>query len=477
MSSPSAGRAVYTPSSFNRLVRATLEDVFPLLEIEGEIGSFRPASSGHWYFVLKDAGAEVKISMFRNRAVLCRLKPANGLQVRVRGRLSVYEARGEYQIVAEHLEAAGLGAKLLALQRLREQLAAEGVFDPARKRALPAWPRRLVVLSSAQGAAVRDVCSVLARRFPLLQVSVWAVPVQGDEAVPRILDALRALATLPPAQQPDVVLLTRGGGSMEDLWCFNDEALVRAVAGLPMPVVAAIGHEIDTTLVELAADLRAATPSAAAELLSPDGVALRQRLVRQRHQLQRQAQRQLEAHLRRLDELQARLERQHPARVLEAARLRLAGVRQRLRVLARHALEAPAQQLVRARWRLLQGATRLAPLRHRIERQQTRLQALSPQQHLLQVGERLQRQRQRLTQVLAHRLHAQGEVLAGLHRTLDAISPQATLDRGYALVIDAHEARLLTQATMTRPGQALRLRFADGTAAAHIDPAVCSDCA
>lgn len=483
-------RPVHTPSSLNRLIRATLEDVFPLLEVEGEIGSFRPAASGHWYFVLKDASAELKVSMFRSRAQLCRIKPANGSRVLVRGRLGVYEARGEYQLVAELLEPAGLGEKLLALHRLREQLAGEGLLEAARKRPLPRWPRSLWVLTSAQGAALRDVLSVIGRRFPLLPVTLWPVQVQGDEAAPQIRHALQTIAGLPTAQQPELVLLTRGGGSQEDLWCFNDEALVRQVAAMPMPVLAAIGHEIDTTLVELVADLRAATPSAAAELLTPDAQVLHTRLQQLRSRALRAQQQLALTSALRVDALRARLDRMHPDSVLQRQRQQLQQALTQLQGKLRDSLSQrhaalqlasrslqgtrPQQQLQRLqealrqpRWQLQHGwRERHGQLLHRLQQLQQRLLGLDPRSTLRNAIQVLGGLRQRLLSSLDERLQQSREHLEGTRRTLHALGPQATLDRGYALVFERHSGVLLSRAAqISAAGAQLRLQLAD----AHVN--------
>jgi exodeoxyribonuclease VII large subunit len=485
-------RPVYSPSSLNRLIKATLEDVFPLIEVEGEIGSFRPAASGHWYFVLKDASAELKISMFRSRAVLCRIKPANGDKVLLRGRLTVYEPRGEYQLIAEFMEPAGMGEKLLALQRLREQLAAEGLLDPKSKRPLPRWPRSLWILTSAQGAALRDVLSVIARRFPLLPVGVWPVPVQGDDAARQMAEALRQIAALEQAR-PDVLLITRGGGSQEDLWCFNDEALARQVAAMPMPVLAAIGHEIDTTLVELVADLRAATPSAAAELLTPDAVALRQRLQQSQARVLRIARQQLETGSLRLDSLRARLDRLHPLHSLRGQQQQLEHTRQRLQSLLQgsvlaarnrmqlcaHALRRlhPQQPLHSARTRLQQRYWQLAQcLRSTSTAAQYRVSAVAQALHNLDPRSTLKHARGsvqgllgRLDLSLQDGLGKHQQHLDALRRTLHAVSPQATLDRGYVMVFDRRSGVLLTRSEQCLDATALRLQMADGSVDVRVE--------
>jgi exodeoxyribonuclease VII large subunit len=255
-----------TPSQLNTLARTLLEDAFPLVWVEGELGNVARPSSGHLYFALKDERAQVRCAMFRPKSTWLKFVPREGLRVLARGRLTLYEARGEYQLVVDHMEEAGEGALRRAFEALQAKLAAEGLFDDARKQPLPAWVRRLGVITSPTGAAVRDVLSVLARRCPLLEVEVLPVPVQGEGAAAQIAAMLRRADA---SGRYDALLLARGGGSLEDLWAFNDEALARAIAAARTPVVSAVGHETDFTLADFAADLRAPTPSVAAELLVP----------------------------------------------------------------------------------------------------------------------------------------------------------------------------------------------------------------
>ncbi|HQW81086.1 MAG TPA: exodeoxyribonuclease VII large subunit, partial [Pseudomonadota bacterium] len=252
-----------TPTTLNAEVRAALERGFPLFWIEGEVSNFLKAKSGHLYFSLKDAGAQVRCAMWRPRAMLLRFVPTDGQQVLARARMTLYEPRGEFQLQIEHLEPAGQGALQRAFDELKTRLALEGLFDSGRKRALPVFPQRIAIVSSASGAAIRDIVSVLARRFPLLEADLFPSLVQGAEAPAQLRVQLDRIAAL---RRHDLVLVTRGGGSIEDLFAFNDEALARRIASMPMPVVSAVGHEVDFTIADFVADLRAPTPSAAAEL-------------------------------------------------------------------------------------------------------------------------------------------------------------------------------------------------------------------
>jgi len=409
-------REIFSPSQLVRLARDLLEDTFPLIWVEGEISNLSRPASGHLYFSLKDAQAQIRCAMFRNRAMLLRFKPADGTRVLARARVSLYEARGEFQLIVEHLEEAGEGALLRAFEQLKAKLAAEGLFDAAKKRALPALPRRIGVITSASGAAIRDVLSVLSRRFPLVDVEVIPVPVQGKEAPPAIIAALNAASN---AHRHDVLLLTRGGGSLEDLWAFNDEGVARAIRACAIPVVSAVGHEVDFTIADFAADVRAPTPSAAAEILVPDGAAIRRTLQREEARLEALMQRRLQNAAQRLDHAWTRLRTQHP------------------------------------RARLQRGSERLAHLR-------ARLQAQHPLIRLAQRREQLASLRQRLDAALDRRFDRRKQLLVELARTLNAVSPLATLQRGYAILLDRDSRQVLRSVEQARNSGRLVARLADG---------------
>jgi exodeoxyribonuclease VII large subunit len=316
--------------------------------VQGEISNFSRPGSGHLYFTLKDDRAQVRCALFKQKASYLRFTPRDGMQVLARGRLTLYEARGDYQLVLEHLEEAGEGALQQAFEALKLRLSAEGLFAPERKRALPRFPRHVGVITSPRGAAVQDVLSVLARRFPLMAVDVLPVPVQGQGAASEIRAMLESAAA---SGRYDVLLLTRGGGSLEDLWAFNDEALARAIAACPVPVVSAVGHEIDFSLADFAADLRAPTPSAAAELLVPDATDLAARLAQLRHRLDAAMARRQNALSQRNDHAMLRLQALRPQMRLERGRHRLALLQSRLEVSMRRRLErggANLQGLARA---------------------------------------------------------------------------------------------------------------------------------
>ncbi|MGJ4730049.1 exodeoxyribonuclease VII large subunit, partial [Luteimonas sp. SDU101] len=333
---------ILSPSQLNTLARSLLEDAFPLVLVEGELGNVSRPASGHLYFTLKDARAQVRCALFKPKSQWLRFAPREGLKVLARGRLTLYEARGDYQLILDSLEEAGEGALRRAFDELRARLQAEGLFDESRKRPLPAFVRRLAVITSPSGAAVRDVLSVLARRFPLVEVDVLPVPVQGEAAAAQITTMLRRAGA---AGRHDAILLARGGGSLEDLWAFNDEALARAIAASPVPVISAVGHETDFSLSDFAADLRAPTPSAAAELLVPSRIDLGQRLAG----LHRRAAALQANHLRQLaqraDRAVLRLNAQRPEARLQAHARRRDEALRRLRSALHQRLQAHAASL------------------------------------------------------------------------------------------------------------------------------------
>jgi len=405
-------RHILTPSSLNRLVRDLLGDVFPLVWIEGELSNVARPASGHVYFTLKDSGAQVRCAMFKMKATSLRFRPVDGMQVLVRAKVGLYEPRGEFQLVAETMEPAGEGALQREFEQLKARLDAEGLFAQARKRPLPRYARRIGVITSATGAAVRDVLSVLARRWPLVDIEVLPVPVQGREAPAAIVSMLRKAST---SRRYDVLLLTRGGGSLEDLWAFNDEQVARAIHASAVPVVSAVGHEIDFSIADFVADLRAPTPSAAAELLVPDAVAISRHLHQLQQRLLTLQQRRLQGHSQRVDHLLARLQAQRP-------QARLARDHERLLHLQRRLTSVLREQNQR---------------RHtRLDRLHARLLALHPRTRLPLLSRRLAEQDLRLRRAIAHTLQRQQTALRHAGHALHSVSPLATLERGYAILFD-----------------------------------------
>jgi len=430
-------REVYTPTELNREVHLHLEAGFPRLWLEGEISNLARPASGHLYFSLKDDRAQIRCALFRQNARAIGFRPENGQLVQVRGRLSLYEPRGDYQLIADTMEAAGEGRLRAAWEALRKQLEAEGLFETSRKRPLPAYPGRIAVITSASGAVIRDILHVLERRWPLAQVRLYPVPVQGEQAPPAIVRALAAVNRHGWAQ---AVIAGRGGGSLEDLWAFNDETVARAIAASDIPVISAVGHESDVSIADFVADLRAPTPTAAAELLTPDGAALRREYARHERRLAQVTRDDITRRSQRVDELATRLSRQHPGRRLDARRTELAAARKRMRVALSRATADRQVRLNALTARLKAIAARTGP---------SQAQALRPlESRLRAAGERLVPERR--------------SQLQSLVRTLNAFSPLPTLERGYAIVTREPGGRAITDPAKVKAGDTLFTRVAGG---------------
>lgn len=437
-------RDIYTVSRLNREARTLLERGFGSLWLEAELSNFSRPSSGHWYFSLKDSGAQIRCAMFRQRNLLAGLAPKDGQQVLVRGRISLYEPRGDYQLIVEHLEDAGQGALKREFERLKFRLAAEGLFSQERKRPLPRLPRRIGLITSPSGAAIRDVLHVLARRFPAIPVLIYPVPVQGAQAAPEIIAALQLAAA---RAECDLLMLVRGGGSLEDLWAFNDEALARQIVASPIPILTGIGHEVDFTIADFAADLRAPTPSAAAEMAVPDAAEF------------------------------GRFFAQRLARLSQVMTRHLSDLRQQLEFLQRRAA------LVSPTARLSQRIQQLDDLEQRLARAlrqnlsdanagvldlQARLWRASPGQRLQAVRARHVVLNTRMAAAIRARLQAAQARFQPLVRTLHAVSPLATLERGYAIVTTESGA-VLHDADAVQRGQIIHARLARGRVRARVE--------
>lgn len=436
-------RDIYTVTRLNTEVRDLLEGSFASLWIEGELSNLARPASGHLYFSLKDASSQVRCAMFRGQNRLLGFEPENGQHIVARVRVSLYPARGDFQLVVESMEEFGEGALQRAFEALKRRLASEGLFEPARKKPLPTLPRRIGVITSPSGAALRDVLTVTRRRFPAIPVLIYPVPVQGAGAAARIAEAL-ALAGA--RADCDVLILARGGGSLEDLWAFNEEVLARAIAACDLPVVTGIGHEIDFTIADFAADYRAATPSAAAEAVTPD-------------------QEEWRAGLRKLE---SRLETRMRSR-LHLEGQRLVWLRKRLRH-PRHRVQELAQRLDGLSLRLTSTQrARLQEAGGRLQQALARLQKQHPASVLGILKTRNGHLAHRLAIALRHGLAQRRTQLAGLARSLDTVSPLATLDRGYAIVTAHPDGRLLRSVEDTGPGDHLRARLADGSLLCTVD--------
>jgi exodeoxyribonuclease VII large subunit len=339
-----AGAAVLSVGQLARSVRELLERRYPLLWVAGEISNLRPASSGHLYFVLKDEQAQVDCVMFRGRAAHLDWEPRDGLQVEARALVTLYEPRGRFQLNVEAMRRAGVGQLYERFLRLKDKLEREGLFAPEAKRAAPAHPRRIGVVTSLQAAALRDVLTTLARRNPSIPVIVYPVPVQGEGAGEKIA---RMLALAARRAECDVLLLVRGGGSIEDLWAFNEEAVARAIRACSIPVVVGVGHETDTTIADFAADCRAPTPTAAAELVSPSRAELLERVLQLAARASRDAQRRVQYAMQRIDALARRLV--HPAQRMRVSRQLLTQLSARLASAAGRRLDGFGARLALAR--------------------------------------------------------------------------------------------------------------------------------
>jgi exodeoxyribonuclease VII large subunit len=436
-------RDVYSVSRLNREVRSVLERGLGVIWVEGELSNFSQPASGHWYFSLKDRGAQLRCAMFRMQNSLVGFTPRDGAHLLLRGRISVYEARGEYQLIVEHLEEAGVGALKREFERLKARLAAEGLFAPERKRPLPRFPQRIGVITSPSGAALHDILKILARRFPPAAVLIYPAPVQGAAAVPALV---AALATAGARAECDVLIVARGGGSLEDLWAFNDERLARAIHACPLPVVAAVGHEIDFTIADFVADVRAPTPSAAAELVVPDRAACLEAVARMAGRLALSMRRELRAIGVRLDGAQRRLVLVHPGVRLEQQTQRLDDLTLRLE-------RAAHADLQRERLRLGELHRRLL---HR-----------SPERLVQQQRARHQDLLLRLRHAATSRMASAAQRLALAQRALNTVSPLATLARGFAIVTRA-DGVLVTDASEVAPGDEIEARLARGTLTARV---------
>lgn len=438
------GRRVLSVTQLTSHIRGLLEEQLFEVWVEGELSNCRVWNTGHMYFTLKDGGAQIRGVMFRSAVRMLRFTPEDGQHVVARGRVSVYEPKGEYQLVCEHLEPAGLGALQLAFTQLKTRLAQEGLFDSARKRSLPTLPRKIGVVTSLDGAAIRDILKVLRRRHARTHIVIRPTRVQGEGSAREIARALGAIARVPGV---DVVIVGRGGGSIEDLWAFNEEVVARAIASCPVPTIAAVGHETDVTIADFVADVRAATPSAAAEIVIGRADEFATRIDRLTERLA--------ASVRgRMYRLEARL------RALEARR-GLAGFPGRLAMRARRAdellfsLRRAIRRTVASRERSLQ-AWRLA-----LEANNVRSRLIAIRTRVTAADERLARSGRRRVDL------AQTRLVRAAAR-LDALSPLAVLGRGYALCWDAAHASLVRDASGVEPGQRVHVRLERGEIACDV---------
>jgi exodeoxyribonuclease VII large subunit len=429
---------IYTVSELNRAAALALGEHFLMVWVEGEISNLSAPSSGHLYFSLKDAGAQVRCALFKNQQRGLRCKPVNGMKVIVRAEVSLYEPRGDYQLIVERLEAAGDGALRRAFEALRWKLSEEGLFDPSRKKSLPRLPRAIGIVTSPTGAALRDILSVLKRRFPAIPVIIYPASVQGANAK---LEVAAAIDIANRHADCDVLIVARGGGSLEDLQAFNEEIVARAIAASSIPVISGIGHETDVTIADFAADLRAATPSAAAEHATPDRQQWLNAFMQLDKRLEQFLQRKLTGTRQRLEWLGKRLKQQHPGQKLRRN----------------------AQRLDELALRLTQGMLRKQQQHlHQLAAANAKLWQFNPAARLRSQQQRQQYLGQRLQRAMQNKLEQNRLKLANTSQTLHAVSPLATLSRGYALVTETKSGRLVRSTRQLAAGDRIQTRLADG---------------
>lgn len=431
-------REVYTVSRLNREARALLAKHFFSIWVDAEISNLACPSSGHLYFTLKDDQAQIRCAMFRAERRQLTFRPADGCRVLVKAQLGLYEVRGDYQLIVEFMEESGDGLLRRAFEALKSQLAEEGLFDPARKKPIPALPERIGVITSPSGAAIRDILTVLKRRFPAVPVVIYPVTVQGGEAK---IEIARALATADRRRDCDVLLLARGGGSLEDLWAFNEEMVARAMSRCSLPLVTGIGHETDFTIADFVADLRAPTPSAAAESVSAQQSEWLRNFVRLEEQLRRILQTRLRNQHKGLEWLIGRLKQTHPGRRLQDQAQRMDELEIRL-------------------CRLIKN--KIGQLRAEIRTDAARLHASNPLKQIEILGTRQQHCSQRLVNAWVRNIEAKKRALAGLSQTLDAVSPLATLSRGYTITSRQENGAIVRSFTETRIGEIVETRLSRG---------------
>ena len=428
-------------SELNHQARHLLESSFMQVWVEGELSGFSRPSSGHWYFSLKDRKCQVRCAMFRGLNQRIRTLPKEGDQVRIRGKVTLYENRGDFQIIVEHIEPAGLGALQQAFDELKRKLLAEGLFDNARKKPLPSLPKHIGVVTSPTGAAIHDILTVLARRCPAIPVTLYPTAVQGEAATS---DIVRAIERAQAHGVADVLIIGRGGGSLEDLWCFNEEAVARAIAACTIPTVSAVGHEVDVTIADFVADLRAPTPSAAAEKISPDQSDWLKQLREREFRLSNA----MELALKRLNTQLGHL----------AARLR--DPRRELLEKAQRMDELELRLGKAIRQRLSTVSTRNDHLRQRLVMQ-------SPGRQLSQNQATVNRITDQLVSLMQQGLRYRRENLEHAAQTLNVVSPLATLGRGYAIVRDS-DGRIIREASAVSAGETVSARVAKGELTAKV---------
>jgi exodeoxyribonuclease VII large subunit len=444
MATAPAREGILSVTELNRRVRETLEDVFPGVWVRGELTGYKVAPSGHRYFSLKDDRSLLECALYQTEAARLRFQPQNGMAVEAFGRVSVFEPRGRYQLIVESMRPAGLGDRLLALEELKRRLQGEGLFDPARKRSLPRYPQRIGLVTSPVGAAVRDIIKVLRSRWPSIGIVLAPVRVQGEGAAIEIADAIRRFNRLP---QVDLLIVGRGGGSLEDLWAFNEEPVARAIAGSRVPVVSAVGHEADVTLADLIADVRAATPSNAAELAVRDRAEIQHRVATLRGRLERSMRHDLRVRRQRLDHALEKYGFRNLVEVVVAWRHKVSDAARRMRNQARRLVEQ-----LRRRLEVARGAYGLREWPRGLTARREAVAA----------------SRVRLSSGTSAKLAACVARLRGYEDRLRALSPRLVMERGYCLV-RGPDGTLLRTAAGLAIGDPIRVEFSRGEADARVE--------
>jgi len=435
-------RDIYSISRLNREVKTLLEG-FPLLWIEGELSNFKSYGSGHWYFSLKDQASQVSCAMFRGKNMLTKIKPRDGMLVQVRAKVTLYEPRGNYQIIVEHMEEAGEGALRRAFDELKQKLSTEGLFDSQHKKIIPEHPKCVGVITSASGAAIHDIISTLKRRFPALPIILYPVAVQGDASKNEIVAAIKKAQQ---RKECDVLIVGRGGGSLEDLWSFNEENVARAIYNCTIPIISAVGHEVDFTIADFVSDHRAPTPTAAAELVSPDQRAYQQQLINSTKRLNQLITAHLKQQQQQLKGLSQRLI--HPSRHLQ-------DMAQRLDELQTRYIRAQKNRLNNDKI-ILQGLA-------------TRFALYDPAEQLQQQHNKYQLAYQRLQKCIQQRLKNKTQQLTYIGHSLDTVSPLATLQRGYAIVTQHDNDKIIRTSKKIKVGDKMVTQLSKGTLFSTVD--------
>ena len=444
MPTPPHDEKTLSVSELNGIARSILEAELADLWVEGELSNLAKPSSGHLYFTLKDDSAQIRCALFRNRGRFLRFDPDNGLRVRVNGKVSLYEARGDYQLLVNRMEPAGTGALQQAFERLKRKLFEAGLFDEALKQPLPPFPETIGIITSPSGAAIRDILQILQRRYPRADVIVYPVQVQGAGSAEQIVAAIETANT---RKEASLLILTRGGGSIEDLWSFNDERVAKAIHGSSLPVISAIGHEIDFTIADFVADLRAPTPSAAAEMATPERRLLLRQVLAQATQLEQRIMQEIGLQQTAIDSLHQRLKQCSPSTQLQQQGQRIDDLERRL----------------------VYGISRyLDAVQHQLQATRNTLSTLLPLQHIDMARAKLLQYENQLRRDINEQLSQHAARLDSLKNSLSLLNPAQVLERGYAIVSKSDTGEVISHASTLRQGEAVDIRFNDGIRKASI---------